>query len=684
MAVSVYLADLRHNHSGVLANDCMPLGVAYLKAVMDRDLPEARARLFAYPDRLWKAIESEPPDILMLSNYMWNEALSLHFAKLAKQVRPATLTVLGGPNISIEDDRQLDYLRAHSEIDVYARGEGDFLAAELVRHFLDAEKSIEKLGERELPSSIYRRPDGTVTLSKMSDRHAALEEIPSPWLTGVLDEFFDGKLAPMIETNRGCPFTCTFCVQGMRWYTKVHNLSKERVREELEYIGARVQRVCPAMGILRIADSNYGMFERDVEISAYIGESQKKYGYPTFIDATTGKNRPERIIRSLEQVNGALVVYQAVQSLDDEALRNVKRSNISKEAYEQIMIHVRGRGLRSLSDLILGLPGETLASHIAAVHELIDAGTNEMHNFQSMMLKGSEMETLASRHKYHFETRFRVLPKNFGIYAGGEVFDTDEIVVATETLTFADYVQARKYHLACSIFWNNSWFEDAVRFAAAFGVRPSQWLDAMLHAMENDRGAVRELLDDFVRETKNELFPTREACVAFYSREENFTRLTNGEIGDNLMYKYRALASFFIWPELCRAALNATRGLLISHGAASEIEDFEMFWRDFSRFVENKHAHGSTAEHLLSPVRTALRYNIAGWLALAQSLPKDITRFRLEREQECEFRLTPEGAREIEAALQVWTTSLKGLTKGVTRIRPVAQVRECHAALNVG
>ena len=55
MSVSVYLADLRHNYSGVLANDCMPLGVAYMKAVMDRDLPEARSRLFAYPDRLWRA-----------------------------------------------------------------------------------------------------------------------------------------------------------------------------------------------------------------------------------------------------------------------------------------------------------------------------------------------------------------------------------------------------------------------------------------------------------------------------------------------------------------------------------------------------------------------------------------------------------------------------------------------------
>ncbi|MCQ8780115.1 hypothetical protein NQU49_26310, partial [Escherichia coli] len=82
------------------------------------------------------------------------------------------------------------------------------------------------------------------------------------------------------------------------------------------------------MGTLRIADSNYGMFERDVEISEYIGQMQRDFAWPTFIDATTGKNRPDRIIRSVEKVSGALVLYQAVQSLDEDVLKNVKRQTI--------------------------------------------------------------------------------------------------------------------------------------------------------------------------------------------------------------------------------------------------------------------------------------------------------------------------------------------------------------------
>ena len=114
---------------------------------------------------------------------------------------------------------------------------------------------------------------------------------------------------------------------------------------------------------------------------------------------------------------------------------------------------------------------------------------------------------------FEFKTAFRVLPKMFGIYGGEKVFDVDEAIFSTSTLSFEDYITARKHHLMSSIFWNDSWFRLAVDYAAQFGVKRSQWLRAMLPAMEKETGALRKMLDDFVYETKHELFPTREACV---------------------------------------------------------------------------------------------------------------------------------------------------------------------------
>ena len=673
----VYLGDLRYNYSGVLANDCMPLGVAYMKAVMDRDDAgrEIDSRLFVYADTLLEAIRREPPDVLMLSNYVWNEALSHYCFRAAKAVNPDCLTVMGGPNISLEPARQLAYLDKYPFVDVYALGEADFLAHHIVKVFTDANLSIKGLGAKGLPSSVFRNPEGQAIIDETQPRHKQVEDIPSPFLTGIQDEFFDGKLAPMVETNRGCPFTCTFCVQGTKYYSKVHNFDVQRIKDEITYITKRIKSHSPNMGTLRIADSNYGMYERDIDISEHIGKMQKEYGWPTFIDATTGKNRADRIIKSVEKVGGALVLYQAVQSLDEEVLRKVKREQIKLDAYKALEVHMRGRGLRSVSDLILGLPGETLPGHLKGLHQLLDTNIHQMHNFQAMMLKGAELESLESREMFKFDTRFRVLPKNFGVYGGEKVFDVEEIIVATDTLPFEDYITCRKWHLVSSVFWNDGWFENVVKFANFHGIRNSEWWDAMLPAMETGNETVKGFLDSFVGETKGELFPTREACIEYYSQDENFAKLQQGQIGDNLMYRYRAIASFHIWDDICDAAMNATRKLLEERGIAHRIPEFHKFWSDFHLYTRLKHAHGRDKAQILSSTHAFLQYDIEGWLASGDL--GNPSAYKYAKPTRVEFRLTEEGAREMEAALAVWTTHIKALSKLVTRIKVDWQVREC-------
>lgn len=179
-------------------------------------------------------------------------------------------------------------------------------------------------------------------------------------------------------------------------------------------------------------------------------------------------------------------------------------------------------------------------------------------------------------------------------------------------------------------------------------------------------------------ETRGELFDTREECAAFYSREENFARLSEGEIGDNLMYKYRAKASFFAWPEVCAGAMEATRAMLERRGLTAEIEGFDRFWADLHRFVEAQHASGASSAEITAPVEACLRYDIKSWIAAGH--PVDIARFQLAEETPFLFSLTQEGAQELEAALDVWTSKLTGLTKLVTRIRIDSQVRHCRAA----
>jgi hypothetical protein len=336
---------------------------------------------------------------------------------------------------------------------------------------------------------------------------------------------------------------------------------------------------------------------------------------------------------------------------------------------------MRGRGLRSTSDLILGLPGESLKTHLAALHRLLDGGIDSLHNFQAMMLKGSERETMACREQFKFLTRFRVLPKNFGVYNDEEVLDVEEIIVGTDTLPFEDYVTARKYHLVSSVFWNDSWFDIPLHFAKRFGVKASRWWSELLPALESGPQPVRDFLGAFVGETVNELFPTRENCAEFYRRKENFEKLKNGEIGDNLMYKYRAIASFHLWKEICAIAMSTTRRLVEERGVRDAIDDFDAFWVDFSTFVEMKHADGRTRDEILGDRSAELRYDFETWLRDGDL--GDPGAHRLVRPARFGFSLPQEAHRELAAALDVWTLELKGLTKLVTRINVACQRRDC-------
>ena len=282
----VYLADLRHNFSGMLANDCMPLGVAYMKAVMDRDLPGGPSPACSpIPDRLLDALEAAPPDVLMLSNYMWNEWLSFHFATRRQAPAPGDAGGDGRPeHLPRARAPARRTSRAHPEIDLYVLGEGDFLAARGGAASSSPPASRwPRFGEREVPSRHLPPPTASWCAREMWDREQDIEDIPSPWLGGALDEFFDGKLAPLLETNRGCPFTCTFCVQGVRWYTKVHNFTKDRLREEIEYIGALHQgRAARRWASCASPTRTTACSSATSRSPSYIGEAQRSTaGRPT-------------------------------------------------------------------------------------------------------------------------------------------------------------------------------------------------------------------------------------------------------------------------------------------------------------------------------------------------------------------------------------------------------------------
>ncbi|HWB63655.1 MAG TPA: B12-binding domain-containing radical SAM protein [Chitinophagales bacterium] len=676
----VFLADLKHNYTGVLTSDSMPLGIGYMKAVMDRDVREVDSTLFVYPDKLLAQIKLSPPDVLMLTNYMWNEALSHHFAKLVRQYNPDALIVMGGPNIPIEAQRQVEYVKRHPHIDIYVTGEGDFLAAEIVSRFLDAGLSRKKALEYNFHSSVYRYQNEDIIVNPLKPRTRQLDDIPSPWLTGVMDDFFDGKMAPLIETNRGCPFTCTFCVQGTKWYTKVNYFSLERLRGELHYIGRTINKKCSGQRNLKIADANFGMYERDEEIATYIAGVQREFNYPLIIDATTGKNHAERIIKAVEKVNGALIMYLAVQSIDENVLANIKRHNISLQAYSNIQMYLKARGLRSNSDLILALPGETLETHLNSLKWLVNSGTDRITCFQAHLLKGSELESLESRAKFQFTTKYRLAPRLFGEYEE-KVFDIDEVIVSTNSFTYADYLTARKYHFGISVLWNGLRFEGLIKVLERMGVEKWAWLDFLIQNLDKtDMAEIRQLLSDFIAETEHELFDSSEAVVEYYSHKENFELLKKDQAGDNLIYKYRGIAVFYFWDKICEFVFSNTLAFLHKSGFETD-GAFAAFMEEATIYFTALYAHGTNGKEFLADKTNAFTYNVGDLMKL-DSLT-DFESLTIKDGISLKFYLPQDSLANIEDSLKIWNYTPESFSMFVRRIDHRLLTKHVEAMVNV-
>jgi len=660
-----YFADLRYDFQGTITSDAMPLGIGMMKAVMDKELQgKVISRLYATPSDLESGMLKELPDVLLMTNYIWNTRLSLLFVKYLKQHKPSALVIMGGPNISLDDTEKIDFLKKHPEIDIYVTGEGDFLATEIVSAYIDSGKDITELLRQDFHSSVYRKTGEGYVCTRLIPRRRALDDIPSPYLSGVMDKFFTGQFAPMIETNRGCPFTCTFCVQGVKWYTKVNYFSLERVIAELSYIGQKIANDCPDQVVLRIADPNYGMYERDLEISEHLGRLQKQYRWPMVIDATTGKNKADRIIKSIEKLSGALVMYQAVQSLDPGVLENIKRSNISLDAYADLQVYIQSRGLKSNSDLIWGLPGETLDSHLRSIQRLLASGINKISNFQAILLKGTELELKEQRGKYGLRSKFRLVPKNFGKYLGQKVFDVEEIIVSNDTISFDDYLEARKTHLAVSIFWNSGRFNMLIDKFQTHGLDRWEVIEYVAQKVKEMAEPVQQLFRDFLGETEAELFDSVEELYTYYSREEHFSKLIRNEAGDNLIYKYNAIANLLIWPELSSSVIKILLDLVRNK------DDLIVITEEFRQDLTNYFAglYLSVDNFMKGNYSNDLdeSYNIEEWLENGEFA--NIEQYRNESRILIHFLLDEPIRKIIDSVIKVWNNDSRAFSMLIKRI----------------
>ena len=130
---------------------------------------------------------------------------------------------MGGPNYPDTEKEQVSWLKEHPLIDFYVYRDGELPFSNLVGNLLQ-ENDLDNIKKKKL-LSCHSIVDGKPFFGELAERPKDLSVIPSPYTNGFMDKFFDQKFVPMIQTNRGCPFSCTFCTEGNRYYSKVSKLS---------------------------------------------------------------------------------------------------------------------------------------------------------------------------------------------------------------------------------------------------------------------------------------------------------------------------------------------------------------------------------------------------------------------------------------------------------------------------
>lgn len=397
------------------------------------------------------AIELAKNDIVAFSTYVWNRNYNFTLAQKIKEINPNAFIVFGGPEPPITNPNI--FLDVMPFCDVIVRGEGEYIFASLLEKYIKNEDYSNDAG-------LLINQNGVCKNNGAGERINELESVPSPYLTGVFDSILplEKEWNAVIETNRGCPYKCTFCDWGSLTYSKVKKFNLTRVFHEIEWMSQN------KIGYMDVADANFGIFiERDNMIVDKLIEVQTNNGYPYRTGWSWAKNQQSEVVGIAKKLiksghfNNGLTI--SLQSMDENTLKIIKRSNMGINKINEIFAECRKDGVPLNVELILGLPGETLQTWENTMYGVFEVGQHDsVEVWQAQILENAEMN-LSQRKE--FNIRGQMVLDYFPNGLDNEAPEFSEIVTSTSTLSLDEMVES--YKLAWFVMtWHTGGFSQYI------------------------------------------------------------------------------------------------------------------------------------------------------------------------------------------------------------------------------
>jgi radical SAM superfamily enzyme YgiQ (UPF0313 family) len=420
------------------------------------------------------------PAVAAFSTSMWNEQLNLKLAEQIKIRFPDCLIVFGGPQVPYGSR---SYFERNPFIDVIVKGYGEAVFSRILETFINTRDFSQ------IPNiSWYNKETKSIVHNGCVDAGEILpdiNDIPSPYLGGEFEYLFKDagvqKYQAIIETNRGCPYSCTYCYWGKgEANKKIILYGMKRVEAEINWCAEhKIEYVFNA-------DANFGIVNRDIEIAEKLVQTKKKHGFPSKFRSCYTKNAENRVIeisallRSEGLEKGITLSFQ---SLDAQVIKNVKRININLPRYKELITELTRGNVPIYTELILGLPGETYETWINGVNSIYESGfKGQLFIYPCEVYPNVEMNDPEYIQKFGIRTLKMKMTEAHGIpHKADDIFEYQNVIYGTNSMTTEDWRKMLKFSWLSMLFLGMKTAFFAVEYLCSrYHVKHSEFITFLL------------------------------------------------------------------------------------------------------------------------------------------------------------------------------------------------------------
>ncbi len=397
------------------------LAIRYLKAYA---APEFDVELAEYTIKdpemnIVTDLYNRNPDIIGFSCYIWNIEETIRVVKMLKKINPHLFIVLGGPEVTYDVPEWLERL---PEVDVIALGEGE----ETFKQLLEALNRGDSLDT--VFGIAYINEEGKLKVNPQRNK-LDLRSLPSPFRFKE-DIPHLSKRVTYIETSRGCPFSCQFCLSSIE--VGVRYFDREKIKADIRYLmenGAKtIKFVDRTFNISRSYAMEMFQFLIDEHLPGTVFQ----------FEITGDIMRPEVIDFLNKEAPPGLFRFEiGVQSTNDHTNELVKRRQNFEKLTRTVTMVKQGGKIDQHLDLIAGLPEENYDSFRNTFNDVFALRPEELQLGFLKLLRGTGLRQDAKKYGY--------------VYMEHAPYE----MLSNNVLSFAEIIKIKQVEDVLEKYWND-------------------------------------------------------------------------------------------------------------------------------------------------------------------------------------------------------------------------------------